>query len=342
MHSHLRDVGVRSVCRPASSVGIVAWIAVLFSLSLAALAPAQGSLPEPSSVSVHKLRVVVTVPPLLGIVKPLVPAGSEVRLLMPPGRSEHGYEFTPSDLAAVARADILIYVGLGLEPRIEREVKERPLAGRVVVCMSESLGIRLPEHAPGGTDEKVEDHEHSADCEHHHGPIDQHLWLDPKLVERFVPVLADAIKSIHVARGAAKLGVDVEDASQRLLGEIRELDALYARRLEPLKGAAIVTHHNAFSRLAERYGLVVADSIREFENSDPTPKEIEQLVKTIREKNVSTIFIEPNYNATVAQRIAKAAGVKLGRLDPLGDGDWLKMMRSNLDQLASHLAPRSK
>lgn len=299
-------------------------------------ARAQSGLP---SAAAPNLRVVVTIPPLVGLVKPLLPAGADVKLLMPPGRSEHGYEFTPSDLAAVAKADVLIYVGLGLEPRIEKEVKERPVAGRVVVSMSEALGIKAPEGAHDHADHA--EHEHGPECDH--GPVDQHLWLDPKLVEEFVPMLASAIKSAFARAGAeAIVPMQVDDAARRLVDEVRRLHAEHVERLTPLRGRAIVTHHNAFSRLADRYGLVVADSIREFDNSDPTPKEVEQIIRTIRDRKVTTIFVEPNYNAKIAERLAKAAKVKLGRLDPLGDGDWFRMMRGNLEQLVTNLTTGEK
>src|SRR5882757_8715144 len=65
------------------------------------------------------LRAVVTIPPLKGLIEPLLPPGTTVTVLMQPGRSEHGYEFTPADMAAMARADVFVYVGLGLEGRIE-------------------------------------------------------------------------------------------------------------------------------------------------------------------------------------------------------------------------------
>lgn len=330
MHSHL---GESVASRPISAL----WkFLVCLILGLGCQA-GKAQAPNPSTSS-PRLNVVVTIPPLVGIVKPLLPEGSELKLLMPPGRSEHGYEFTPSDLAAVAKADVLIYVGLGLEPRIEKEVKERPIASRAVICMSEALGIVVPPHE---TPEHDEAHEDGHD--HHHGIVDQHLWLDPKLVESLVPKLAEAIKAAMERHGVGAEGRSrVDDAAAKLVKDVKGVDAMYCEKLAPLKGAAIVTHHNAFKRLADRYGLVIAESIREFDNSDPTPKEIEEIVRTIRAKNVGAIFIEPNYNPKIAERIARATGVKIGKLDPLGDGDWFKMMRTNLDQLVLNLKQESK
>ena len=78
--------------------------------------------------------------------------------------------------------------------------------------------------------------------------------------------------------------------------------------------------------------------IREFETSDPSPGDLAKVVEAIRTENVKTIFVEPQFNGVAAERIAKMSGVKVGHLDPLGDGDWFKMMKGNLDALVSGLS----
>src|SRR5947209_8212964 len=82
----------------------------------------------------HPLRAVVTIAPLGGLVRPLLPAGAELTVLMPPGRSEHGYEFSPADMALAGSCDLLVYVGLNLEPRLRAAVQGRPSPARRVVC----------------------------------------------------------------------------------------------------------------------------------------------------------------------------------------------------------------
>lgn len=277
-------------------------------------------------------RAVVTISPLEGLIKPLLPKGAELRVLMPPGRSEHGYEFTAKDLAAVSRADVLVYIGLGLEPRIEAELKKRPKTTGRAICFADAVGIAAEEH--DHDHKEGEDHHHH----HHHGP-DPHLWLDPILVTEFLPKVAEAIQEAQKARGelneaeTARIAKAMSDTVRR----VQEMDQTYRSRLTNLKGRAIVTHHNAFPRLAERYGLVVAESIMHFETGEPSPAEIANVMEAIKKHGVKTIFFEPQYDKRIATKIAKQAKVRLGKLDPLGDGDWFKMMRANLDELVKGL-----
>jgi zinc transport system substrate-binding protein len=293
------------------------------------------------------LRVVVTVAPLKGIVEPLLPPGSSVRMLVAPGRSEHGQDLTPGDLGALADADVVVYVGLGLEPTVEKALRSHPRPGRREVCFATSVGIGTrAEGAKQECGERAENsgkaghaHEAHAACEH---AVDPHLWLDPVLVEQFVPVLAGEIRAA-VGAGREAAPAFIEDLGAReagMLRRVREVDRAWRERLAPWKGQAIVTHHNAFSRPAERYGLRVAAVIRGTENAEPSPAQIAAVVETIRREKVRAIFVEPQFGAGVGERIARAAGVRVASLDPLGDGDWFKMMKANLESLERNLSER--
>ncbi len=112
----------------------------------------------------------------------------------------------------------------------------------------------------------------------------------------------------------------------------------HADALAPLKGRAIVTHHNAWAYLCARYHLTVAAVIRPIDTVEPTPGDVMLAVKAIRQHDARAVFVEPQFPGGVAQRIANTARVRLETLDPLGDGDWPATMRSNLAALLRGLA----
>lgn len=306
------------------------------------------SQPERTADAPHPLRVAVTVAPLAGLVKELVPDDTQITTLLAPGKSEHGFEFTPRELGALGRADLIVYVGLGLEPQVDRFLARNTRGPRQIVEMARVLGIATPE--PTKLDEHGHPvdahdgpHDHAAspdkneeDADHHHHAIDQHLWLDPVLVERLIPDLAKSIEQATTRPGGG-LGGALATRVEALQKKIAAVDQEYATRLAPFKGQSIVTHHAAFGRIAERYGLKVAVVIRPIESAEPTPGQIAEVVAAIKAQHVKAIFVEPQFNAAAAERIAAAAGVRVGTLDPLGDGDWFKMMRSNLDELVDKL-----
>ncbi len=313
------------------------------------------------------MRIAVTIPPLAGLIRALAPADAQITVLMTPGRSEHGYEFTPADLARLGSADLVVYIGMHLEPRVESFLNDHPSKRRVDLCLAAAAGITdagaISE--PAGDDHDDHNHDvapglkmvgepgqrhdydhqpsrddHAADEHegHLHGPVDPHLWLDPVLVIKAVPALEDAVQ-----RAAANAGLNPGDVPARaaaLLTRLKALDDKYRAALAPFAGAFIVTHHSAWERLAHRYGLRVAAVIREIETGEPTPGKIAASVDAIKAQHVAAVFVEPQFNPDAARRIAEAAGVKLRTLDPLGEGEYFELMDRNLEQLVAGLSAK--
>lgn len=307
-------------------------------IGLALAASAMGTLVgcdrgAPSSASARTVEraaepeILVTVPPLKGLVEMVAPAGVRVRALMAPGRSEHGYEFTPADLAAMARADLVVYVGLGLEPAVAKLAEQRSLPA---INFADAVGIK-GEPIP-------DDHVHTEACDHGHG-ADPHLWLDPVLVEQLLPTLSARVRAALEARGpispATLAELDERLASAR--ARVKAIDGAYRAELANLPSRAIVTHHAAWGRLAERYNLTVAEVLRPVETAEPDAARVAQVASALRERKAPVIFVEPQFSQESARRVAEAAGVGVAVLDPLGSGDWEAMMRANLRALVQGL-----
>lgn len=315
-----------------------AWFVVRFALLLLSAGVLASCRDAKPTATKEPIRVVVTVAPLAGLARPFLPEGGELRTLMAPGRSEHGYEFTPDDLAALGRADVVVLVGLGLEPKVEQFLREHPSPTRQVVNFGQTVGIQTPQDAEhqgnGGDAQAVEsDHVHDEHCDHGHGP-DPHLWLDPILVAQVVPAIRSAVQTAESARGSAKIE-HMAAVESKVLADVLAVDDEYRQGLAGHKGNEIVTHHSAWGRLADRYGLSVAQVLRPVEAVEPDPSHMAAVVEAIKVRRVAAVFIEPQYDAGAAKRIADAAGVKVLTLDPIGTGDWVAMMRSNLATLRS-------
>lgn len=306
--------------------------AIAMMMTFVTPARAQGEDVKWSTFKAAALDVVVTVPALKGIIEPLTPEGSTVTMLMKPGRSEHGYEFSAPDIAALTKADVVFLVGLDLELRVEDALARKTNPARRVVNFGEALGLKQSDHSH-------HDHEHGEACDHGEDWVDQHLWLDPVLVEQVLPKLRDAVRESLIFKAAWNDDVEkqLNARYEQMKKLVQEVHTSWSTKLESFKDMAIVTHHNAFSRPADRYGLRVAAVIRPGQAGETTAKDIANAVKAIREQKAAAVFIEPQFDSGVAERIAKRANVRIGRLDPVGDGDWFRMMRHNLHELWSKL-----
>jgi zinc transport system substrate-binding protein len=200
------------------------------------------------------------------------------------------------------------------------------------VCFAKVVGLG---------DIHAHEHDEGEDHDHHHA-VDPHLWLDPTLVQRLIVTLKTEIATSQQAIAGSDDPAEAArttDAATRLLSRIAEVDSAYRARLAPFAGASLVTHHNAFSRLADRYGLRIAAVIRPVEDAEPTPAQIATAVDAVRKQGARAVFVEPQFDARTAERIAAEAGVKVGTLDPEGIADWFVLMEENLAELERLLAP---
>ena len=113
----------------------------------------------------------------------------------------------------------------------------------------------------------------------------------------------------------------------------------------PQADRKLVTNHDAFGYFADEFGItIVGEIIPGFSDAaQPTPQEINTLIKNIKENKVKAIFTETTINPKIAQQVAQAAGVKiyanlygdaLGAADSDGD-TYLKMELSNAKNMVA-------
>lgn len=272
--------------------------------------------------------VLVEVAPLVSLVEPLVGEGVEVRSIVPAGRSPHGYQMTPGEARALSEASMVVMVGPVLEPAVTRAVDRRATRDRVVTVAA-LVGVAVDDH-----DDAHEHghHDHDDHHDHDHGPVDPHLWLDPVLMAAFVGAAPDEL---------ARRGLGAPDAAARaatLRDQVLAVDAAYRERLKPFAGRAIITHHDAFRRLAERYGLSIARVVRPVAAVEPTPGDLAKVREAVETHGVGAIFVEPQFPDALPRRIAERLGLGVRTLDPEGSTDWEAMMRANLDELVAGLS----
>ena len=268
--------------------------------------------------------VLVAVGPLISRFQPLVREGVEVRAIVPVGTTPHGYQLSPSDARALATAAMVISIGPILDPGIARAIDRQTPAERVF-DLAASLGIESDDHSG-------HDHSHHVHDEHCVHAVDPHLWLDPELMLQMVDLLPEALRVRDLA------ATDAPERAGVLRAEIAEVRDAYASRLSPFAGRAIITHHNAFQRIADRYGITVAQVVRPVAAVEATPGDLSRVLDAAITHGVGAIFIEPQYPDALPRRIADQLGLQIHTLNPEGSADWLAMMRENLDALVAGLS----
>jgi zinc transport system substrate-binding protein len=164
---------------------------------------------------------------------------------------------------------------------------------------------------------------------------DPHVWLDPVRYGLLVRRVAAALHR--------------PDADRPLLARLRALDREYRAGLRDCARHEIVTSHEAFGYLAERYGLKQVAITGISPEAEPTPQRLRHVLDVVRSTGATTVFFETLVSPRLAETVARETGAKTAVLDPIegltadeerrGD-DYFAVMRRNLRGLRSALGCR--
>ena len=252
----------------------------------------------------------------------------DVSSLTPPGAEAHDLELAPQDVAAVADADLLVYLD-GFQPALDEAAQNESAGTAWDAGQAADLVPTAEEHAHEG--ETAEEHAHED------GAVDPHFWLDPVRLASVGDALADRLTEADpdgaatYEQNAAALGADLE-----------ALDAEMQAGLAGCAVGTLVTGHDAFGYLGDRYGLEVVGISGLSPSAEPSPAAQAEISKLVRERGVTTVYTETLVDPAVAETVADEAGVTTAVLDPVesltdesaGD-DYLAVMRANAATLAT-------
>jgi zinc transport system substrate-binding protein len=245
----------------------------------------------------------------------------DVRNLTPPGAEPHDVELTARDVERVRNADLVLYLGGGFQPALEDAVAEAE--GDALDLLD---GLRLLDGR---------EHDDHAEDDGDEPAADPHVWLDPLRYATVVERIGRAL--------------DRPEAAQPMVAELRRLDRDLSRGLADCERRELVTSHTAFAYLAQRYRLRQIAITGLSPESEPTPRELEEVVERVEQAGATTIFFETLVSPGIAETVARETGAKTAVLNPLeglteeeleSGANYFTVMRRNLAALRAALGCR--
>ena len=221
----------------------------------------------------------------------------------------------------MAKADLIIANGGGFDDWLFSLVENAARADALVITVSE--GLEAIEHGHG--------HDH-------HG--DAHFWLSVPHAIYYVEKISQALTALspdnaaYFQGRAAAYRDELVELDRWMLGELSKISA---------ENRVIVTYHNAFSYLAERYGFEVAEFLVANPDAEPTPRDLARLTDLLRRTRHRAIFTEPQIGSGTRylQSLAKEVKGEIYVLysDSLSPeiSTYLEMMRYNTQTLVEAL-----
>ena len=240
----------------------------------------------------------------------------EVSNLTPAGVEPHDLELSSKTVDRIIDAGVVLYLGHGFQPAVERAVRRSK--GKAV-----DLLAPMPLHK-GEQD------------------VDPHVWLDPVLMTRIVDEVRSALSDADPSGAPA-----FADNATAYAKELSALDQEYRTGLTACARTLIITSHEAFGYLAQRYGLEQRAAAGLSPEAEPEPGRLAELADLVRRTGSTTVFSETLVSPKVAETLAREAGVKTAVLDPIeglteeeqrAGKTYLAVMRDNLAALRAALA----
>jgi manganese/iron transport system substrate-binding protein len=248
---------------------------------------------------------------------------ADVESITRPGAEIHDYQPTPRDLIRAQDADLILWNGLELEAWFAQFFANlRDLPDAVVTDGITPIAIASGDAA---------------------GAVNPHAWMGLENALIYVDNIRDAF-ALHDPDHAAIYAANAEIYKDQIIATIAPLrDAIMAL---PEDQRWLVTCEGAFSYLAADFGLrelylwpINADQMG-------SPQQIRQVIDTVRENDISTVFCESTVNPAPAQQVARETGASFGGVlyvDSLTEADgaaptYLDMLRVTAQTILEGLA----
>ena len=283
----------------------------------------------------------------------------DLKLLIKNGTDLHSYKPSAQDIAAIASADMVVYVGGESDAWIEKALSATPKAGRVQVNLMEALGDRVKEeevvegmehehhHEHGEEAEEHEHHEHAeAHEDHEHAEEaenDEHIWLSLKNAEILVRALADAIAKVDSTNAT-----EYHMNAALYVAKISALDAQYRAATDSATLKTILFGDRfPFRYLVDDYGIkYFAAFVGCSAESEASFETVAFLAGKMDSLALPAIFTIDGSNGKIARAVLDASKkskdtpvLSLNSMQSVTDAqmqsgiDYLSIMQSNLEVL---------
>ena len=318
-----------------------------------------GLLLIPTLASAEPLRIVTSFTILQDFVENVAGERAEVSALVGVDGDAHGFEPTPTDVATVARADLVFVNGLQFEGWIDRLISASGYSGDIIVA---THGVNViatgddhghghghdddhghghghdDDHGHGHGHDDDHGHGHDDDHGHHHGPEDPHAWSSPLEAKTYVRNIRNALMAADPEHAS-----EYEARAEAYLASLSELDAWAREMFEsvPEEARRAIVGHDSFAYFGRDYGVEFFSAQGLSTDAEPAAREIAGIIRALRDQQVRVVFRENITDSRLVEQISRdGGGIVAGILfsDALSapDGvapDYISMIRFNVEKM---------
>ena len=235
-----------------------------------------------------KLKVTTTVNMVSDLVREVGGEYVEVSELMGPGVDPHLFKASAGDVDKLMNADVVFYVGLMLEGKIQ-DTLDKVESAYAVTSKIDTKRLEKPEEFEGH--------------------FDPHIWFDVTLwvdtVDAVVEGLskADSAHAAEYKKNGEATKVKMNALHEWALAKVSELPK--AKRI-------LITSHDAYNYFGRAYGFKVVGLQGISTVSEASLADVAKMVDFIKENKVKAVFVESSVSPAAIERISEDSGAVIG------------------------------
>ena len=281
------------------------------------------------------VKVVTSIKPLHSLASYLMDGVGKPDLIVDGYASPHGFSMKPSHAKMLQNADLIFWVGEGMENFLEKPLNSIAKKAEKIELM-ETKGLQVlkfrernifdehdhddhDDHAKKEDDHDDHDHDDHAKKEddhddhegHNHGEYDAHIWLDPINAK---VILFEMSK--HLIELDAKNESVYRDNLSKAYNEIDKLTKDVTAELD--QSVASIVFHDAYQYFEKRFNVNILGAFTVNTDVMPGAEQLVEIREIIEHDKVSCVFSEPQFNPDIIKAVAKDMNIKTGVIDPLG------------------------
>lgn len=281
---------------------------------------ANAALPEK-----QKLSVLNTIKPIQALV--LAIAGDKVDSyqLIPDYASPHFYNFKPSDLRKIKRADIIFRIDPSMEVMLNHALEEKSNKNRVI-SLAEAPNIKL---IPASKAHASHDEHEITEKDRQH--MDMHIWTSPHNAIAMAEKITDELAKADPDNRSYFIS-NLKQFSNKL----KELDQSLAEQLKTVKNKPYIVFHDSWQYFSQAYGLKQSTLVSFHERIAPGAKTLPKIRKLIKSEKIHCIFTKPGMNpAWIRTLTENLKGINITEIDVIASTltmsdqlylEWLRQM----------------
>jgi zinc transport system substrate-binding protein len=286
---------------PATRLAVALLVAGLLVVGCGSDDDAGGSAEAP-------VRVIASFYPVEEAARAIGGVRAHVTDLTPVGAEPHSLELEAPQLVALERADLVLYLGTGFQPQVEKAVGEAPGDARKVDLLR-GIPLRAADVGIPGVHGEVDGGRGPESLE---GGRDPHVWVDPG---RFIAMAQRIERALIAADPGGETAYRAN--ARRYIGTLRALDRDFRARLRGCRSPVLVTSHAAFGYLADRYGLEQAAIAGLSPEAEPDPRSLVAIARYAKAHGVGTVYFETLVPRKLSQTVAREIGARTDALNPV-------------------------